>query len=118
MSKRCPACGRLFRPHPQAPHQSYCSAPECQRERRRLGQMKKRGEYLNYRENVSDRNRIWSLKNPECSKRYRENHTDYVERNRSLQQIRNLMRQAVIANEDAWIVEITFISNSCNDSGA
>lgn len=146
MSKRCKACGRLFRALPQVPNQIYCSAPECQRERRRLWQLKKRGEDLNYRESVSDHNKIWTTKNPDYSKRYRESHPDYAERNRSLQQNRNRrQREAVIAkedasiafysfqsgryrlvlvtadgiaNEDEWIVEITVISSNCVDSGA
>jgi len=101
MSKRCKACGRVFRPHPQVQDQTYCAAPECQRERRRLWQLKKRSEDLHYRESVSDHNKIWTAKHPEYSKRYRESHPDYAERNRSLQQNRNRrQREAVIANED------------------
>jgi hypothetical protein len=33
--RRCAACGRAFRPRSQVPQQRYCSAPACQRERRR-----------------------------------------------------------------------------------
>jgi hypothetical protein len=146
MSKRCKACGQLFQPHPQVPSQTYCSAPECQRERRRLWQQKKRREDPHYRENGSDYSKVWSAGNTGYWKRYRETHPDYADRNRSLQQNRNqLLRQAEIAkvdastviipfqsgryrlvhiaadgiaNEDVWIVEITVISVSCEDSGA
>jgi hypothetical protein len=34
-NKLCVACDQPFQPRPQVPHQSYCSAPDCQRERRR-----------------------------------------------------------------------------------
>jgi hypothetical protein len=31
----CASCGREFTVRPQSPKQTYCSAPECQHERRR-----------------------------------------------------------------------------------
>lgn len=140
MSKRCKACGRLFHPHPQVPHQSYCSARECQRERRRRGQQQKRQEDPHYRENDSDHHKVWAAANPGYWKHYRQTHPDYAGRNRSLQQDRNRRQPAAgianedvstpvfplasgryriipvtpegIANEDEWIVEITVISRS------
>jgi hypothetical protein len=43
MTKRkCLACGEYFKPWPQTPDQSYCSKPECQRERRRRTKQKER----------------------------------------------------------------------------
>jgi hypothetical protein len=146
MPKRCKACGRLFRPHPQVPDQAYCSAPECQRERRRRWQQQKRQDDPHYRQNDSDHHKAWAAANAGYWKRYRETHPDYADRNRSLQQGRNpRLAEAGIANEDAsitvspfqsgryriipvtpegiangdeWIVEITAISGSCDDSGA
>lgn len=41
--KKCLACGEYFKPWPQTPDQSYCSKPECQRERRRRTKQKERG---------------------------------------------------------------------------
>lgn len=144
MSKHCKACGRLFRPHPQVPDQTYCSAPECQRERRRRWQQHKRLEDQQYRENDADHHKAWAAANAGYWKRYRDSHPDYADRNRSLQQDRNrrqaeagianedastpvssfqsgryrlvLVTAAGIANEDAWIVEITVISSVCDDS--
>jgi len=141
MSKRCIACGEDFRPHPQVPLQTYCSAPECQRERRRRSQKKKRREDPDYRENDSRYNKDRAVLNPDYWKRYRENHPDYADRNRQMQQNRNqkqrdakiakvdvsLMIFALpsgryrltpvtadkIANEDSWIVEITALSAPC-----
>lgn len=145
MSKRCKACGRLFRPHPRVPDQTYCSDPECQRERRRRWQQQKRQEDPHYRENDADHHKAWAATNPGYWKRYRDSHPDYADRNRSLQQDRNrrqaetgianedastpvlpfqsgryrlvLVAAAGIANEDEWIVEITVISSACDDSG-
>ena len=141
MSKRCIACGEDFRPHPQVPLQTYCSAPECQRERRRRSQKKKRREDPDYRENDSRYNKRWADQNPDYWKQYRENHPDYVDRNRQLQQTRNQKQRKAriakedvskppstflsgryrltlasadeIANEDSWIVEITALSGPC-----
>jgi hypothetical protein len=145
MSKHCKACGRVFRPHPQVPDQTYCSAPECQRERRRRWQQQKRREDPHYRENDADHHKAWAAANASYWKRYREMHPDYTDRNRSLQQDRNrrqaeagianedastvvspfqsgryrlvLVTAAGIANEDVWIVEITVISSVYDNSG-
>ena len=141
MSKRCVACGEDFRPHPQVPMQTYCSTPECQRERRRRAQQEKRRDDPNYLGNDSDYNKYWATKNPDYWKRYRENHPDYADRNRQMQQNRNQKQRNAkiakvdvsamtfslpsgryrlipvtvdgIANEDAWIVEITALSGPC-----
>ena len=141
MSKRCVACGEDFRPHPQVPMQTYCSTPECQRERRRCSQQKKRREDPDYRENDSRYNKDWAVQNPDYWKRYRESHPDYADRNRQMQQNRNQKQRDTkiamvdvsalnfslpsgryrltpvtadeIANEDSWIVEITALSAPC-----
>jgi len=144
MSKLCKACGEYFRPHLQVPLQAYCSAPECQRERRRLAQQKKRRDDLDYPGNDSDYNKYWAAKNPDYWKRYRDSHPDYADRNRQLQQSRNQKQRDAkiakvdvsapnfslpsgryrltpvtsdeIANEDSWIVEITALSAPCGFS--
>ena len=108
MTKRCKACGRKFRPHPQVPDQNYCSALECQRERRRRSQQKKRLSDQDYRQNDSDHSKRWSDSHPGYWKQYRAEHAGYVERNRHQQQTRNRRQRAtVIANED---VSATFFS--------
>lgn len=50
-SKRCAACGQAFRPRPQVSQQCYCSAPACQRERRRRWQQAKRQSHPDYHDN-------------------------------------------------------------------
>jgi hypothetical protein len=142
--KRCAACNQSFRQHPQVRNQSYCSAPECQRERRRRSQQKKRRDDPDYRDNDSRNNKDWAAKSPDYWKRYREDHPDYADRNRRLQQIRNQKQREAkiakvdesgllsslpsgryrltpittegIASEDSWIVEISVLSATCDDS--
>lgn len=136
--KICKSCGRQFRPHPQTPHQEFCSADECQRERRRRTQQRRRRKDADYRENDSRNHKDWLAKNPGYWKQYRNDHPAYVERNRKLQKNRNKRLQiagianvdasrplsglpsgrylltpyheSLIANVDSWIVEITVLS--------
>ena len=138
----CAACGKEFEPRPQILNQAYCSAPECQRERHRIWQKKKRQADPKYRQDDADCNRDWASDHPSYWQKYRTDHPDYTERNRKLQRERNLKtKRAPIANEnasirdislqsgrywlvpidsdgiakvDAWIVEITVISTGCN----
>ena len=142
-ARRCAACGRRFRPRPQIPRQCYCSAPECQRERRRRWQQVKRHDDPDYLGNDSDYYNDWAAKNPDYWKRYRASHPDYADHNRQMQQIRNQKRREAkiakvdasgllsslssgryrltsisadgIAKEDAWIVEITVLSETYSD---
>ncbi len=72
-SRRCSACGKAFRPHPQVPQQRYCTTPACQRER-----------------------------NPDYWREYRRTHPQYSERNRMQQGKRNdRRRERLIAKMDA-----------------
>ena len=99
--KTCDACGRTFTPRPQTPHQTYCTHPECQRERRRRWQQQKRQGDSDYRDNDIRNSRTWASENPQYWKQYRDENPDYVGRNRNLQQQRNQkQRSALIANED------------------
>lgn len=97
----CKACGGKFRARPQVPHQAYCSASECQRERRRRWQQEKRRTDPDYRDNDARNSKEWAAEKPDYWKQYRLTHPDYADRNRGLQQDRNRkQREAVIANED------------------
>lgn len=89
MSKRCKACGKNFQQHPQVTNQTYCSEPECQRERRRRWRQEKRRTDPDYRENQSRINKDWLANNPEYWSQYRDANPSYVERNRTQQQRRN-----------------------------
>lgn len=83
--KRCLACDLLFKPRPQVPHQSYCSAPSCQRERRRQWQRHKLQTDPDYQDNQARAQQAWSQRNPDYSRQYRDSHPEYVERNRNRQ---------------------------------
>jgi hypothetical protein len=87
-SKRCVVCHQSFQPYPQVPNQSYCSARECQRERRRRWQRDKLQTDSDYRDNQSRAQRAWMDRNPDYWREYREAHPDYVERNRDQQRVR------------------------------
>lgn len=140
-NKQCVTCGEPFQPRPQVPHQSYCSAPDCQRERRRQWQRLKLQVDPDYQDNQSRAQQAWSQRNPNYWREYREVHPQYVERNRALQHGRNvkavgtpiakmdvsipqiplpsgiyrlsLVADAGIAKMDAWTVEITVHACEC-----
>jgi hypothetical protein len=50
-NKQCPACGQQFLPRPQTPHQTYCSAPGCQRQRKKQWQRHKLQNDPDYQDN-------------------------------------------------------------------
>lgn len=101
MEKRCAACGQAFEPNPRIRQQAYCPNPICQRERRRHWQQQKRRDDADYRDNDARASKAWGIENPEYWKQYRDENPAYAERNRTLQQQRNLrLRASVIANED------------------
>lgn len=129
-TRRCLACGQYFKPWPQTPDQSYCSEPECQRERRRRAKQKER---LANSKAADFQKQNGAARNPGYWKAYRANNPDYVERNRRQQKQRNRRlprmvetsengtlppgRYSItrldgdgIANGDAWIVEIRVLS--------
>ena len=136
-SVRCAACGKIFRSRHQVPLQSYCSAPACQRERRRLWQQTKRQSDPDYQDNQTRAQRVWASRNPDYWREYRRTHPQYSERNRTQQRERNDRRRersiakmdvstpifpmpsgiylisqaspAGIAKMDVWTVQITLL---------
>jgi hypothetical protein len=110
--RRCRCCGRVFRPRPQNPTQTYCSQPACQRARKRAWQRRKRAEDPDYRANERAAQHRWADAHPRYWQQWREEHPEYVERNRAAQRERNAHRRAgeplatsVIAKGDAWTIE-------------
>lgn len=140
-SKLCVACNQPFQTRPQVPQQSYCSAPDCQRERRRQWQRLKLQTDPDYQDNQFRAQQAWSQRNPNYWREYREVHPQYVERNRALQHERNaktvvgsiakmdaskpgiplpsgiyrlsLVADAEIAKMDVWTVEIIVHACEC-----
>lgn len=104
--KRCVACGTYFQTRPHVPHQTYCSASVCQRERRQAWQRYKLQSDPDHRDNKSRAQQSWAQKNPDYWRNYRKSHPQYVERNRSMQRERNATRERdTIAKKDASIAE-------------
>ncbi len=100
--KRCLACGDPFPLRTQSPDQSYCSAPECQRQRRKLWQRKNRQTDDDYRQNQARAQRKWLDSQPDYWQRYRAEHPDYTQRNREQQRVRSgAQRVSMIAKVDA-----------------
>jgi hypothetical protein len=101
-SRRCAACGQLFRPRRQIPEQRYCTKAACQRERRRRWQQAKRASDADYRDNEKRAERTWRKRHPDYWREYRRTHPQYTERNRTQQQRRDrTRRERRLANVDA-----------------
>ena len=119
--KRCTACGDGFSPCRHVPDQRYCSKPACQRERRRRWQRDKLQQ--DHRANQAAAQRRWRARHPDYWRNYRQRHSDYTARNREQQRERNQRRgrggtrplPAPIANMDAYLVKIQFISETYSD---
>jgi hypothetical protein len=114
-TKRCAACRITFKPHPQIPNQAFCSAPDCQRERRRRWQRDKIASDPDHRANQARAQKAWSQRNRDYWSAYRETHPNYEESNRQKQRDRNAARLrkamvAVIANTDVPTKETSFPS--------
>jgi hypothetical protein len=62
--RQCQACQAPFRPRPQIADQRFCSAPACQRERRRRWQATKRQNDPDYRENQKRVQKAWAERHP------------------------------------------------------
>ncbi len=140
--RQCQACQAPFRPRPQIADQCFCSAPACQRERRRLWQVTKRHNDPDYRENQKRVQQAWAERPPDYWRNYRREHPEYTERNRAQQRQRAQDQAAAgqmakrnaskaemplpsgtyrlspgvdasLAKSDAWMVEITVITAAC-----
>ncbi len=105
--KRCAHCGRLYHPSPRVKKQRYCSADECQRERRNRAQRERRKWDKDHRGNDRDSRKRWAEKNPDYWKEYRKNRPKYTEKNRVRQRRRNQQRKkqlpVVVENQPAIV---------------
>ena len=108
--RRCSACHKHFHPCPQSPGQEFCSAAECQRERKRRWQKVRRAADSDYRDNDVQANRQWRSRHPGYWRAYRRKHPQVVIRNREKQRERDRARRLKppqppptphLANEDA-----------------
>ena len=133
----CAHCGHPFEPRPQVPDQTYCSAPDCQRARKRQWQQAKLQSDPDYRINQRAAQQAWSQRNQDYWRNYRDDRPEYVQRNREQQRLRDangadvdLAKMDVCAlptglyritrhpafpreNGDSWVVEITPVCLTC-----
>ena len=107
---RCGACRKLFHPRPQSPGQKFCSAAQCQRERKRRWQQVRRAADPDYRDNDVQANRQWRRRHPGYWRAYRRKHPQSLIANRDRQRQRDRARGREaprappggdLANEDA-----------------
>ena len=141
MTRHCACCGEPFLPRPQVPDQAYCSAPDCQRARKRQWQRAKLQSDPDYRINQRAAQQAWSQRNADYWRNYRDARPDHAQRNRERQRSRDARardraREADLAkmdvcilptglyritqhpafprqNGDAWVVEITPVAVTC-----
>ncbi len=68
----CASCAQVFAVRSQSPKQTYCSAPECQRERRRRWNKGKLKTDPDYRANQLAAQRAWHARHPDYWQTYRQ----------------------------------------------
>ncbi len=73
--KICPCCGQTFQPHHKVPNQTYCSSPDCQRERRQVWDRKKQQSDPEYRDNKNRVQRAWTERNSDYWRKYRKSNS-------------------------------------------
>ncbi len=74
---RCAHCNDPFTPAPQVPKQTYCSNPNCQKERRKQWQKNRLQSDPDYRANQSRAQKAWTEKNPDYWRELRQSGPDY-----------------------------------------
>jgi hypothetical protein len=104
-ARRCVACGSLFCPLSHVPNQRFCSAPNCQRERRRRWQRQHMRADADYRENQDRAQANWRARHPDYWRQYRATHPAYCKKNSVMQRTRNERRRLpAVANMDASLI--------------
>ena len=89
----CLYCHKPFKPSPFHQKQSVCLSPECQRRRRSDYHRNKIALDSDYRQVCADSRKKWRENNPGYQHRYRSEHKEYCQQNRTKQQERNQKRK-------------------------
>jgi len=84
----CKRCNVVFTKK-RNPSQEYCSAHDCQRERKNKWRREKMSADSDYKNNQQLANKRWQVKNPDYWRQYRAAHPDYVQSNRDAQYVRD-----------------------------
>ena len=85
-------CRCLFLPNPRVKNHRYCRKEDCQRARKRHWQRQKMKDDHKYQEDQQDSQQCWMEQNPDYWRNYRNQHPEYVKRNRFLQKDRDQKR--------------------------
>lgn len=98
--KRCESCYKWFDPNPRSPHQRYCLAPACQKNRKIAA---KKRWWLNnpdYGKARQVKIRTWAKGYPDYWRNYRQEHPDYAKKERH--RMRSARKKAKsVAKQDA-----------------
>ena len=94
MRRKCCSCRKMFTVCAHVPDQQYCSERICQNQRRQKWRKQKKASDKDYKANQYDAQKRWCRKNQDYWRRYRDEHPEYVKRNRQLQRVRNGRRSA------------------------
>ncbi|GAB6058975.1 hypothetical protein [Desulfonatronum parangueonense] len=108
--RSCRECRRLFTPSPRRPDQRYCSREQCQKARKRDWQRERLKTNEKYRANQQASQQAWQAKNPGYWAKYRQEHPEYVQRNREKQRERGARLR--IAKMDVLGLERSFESGT------
>jgi len=84
-----PIADVFFSPNPRVKNQRYCDKEECQRVKKRRWQRQKLKDDPQYRKDQKESQQCWTEQNQDYWKRYRNQHPEYVVRNRLLQKERD-----------------------------
>jgi len=120
--KNCACCGQPFLSDPRVKNQTFCSAPDCQKERRKKWRQTKMLTDKDYRVNKSDIQRSWLDRNPDYWRNYRSRVNSKPKAASpefrpeppisGIYRIR-FMTNTDSAKSDAWIAEISPVCTSC-----
>lgn len=104
----CAGCGQTFKQRPQAPKQTFCSAPACQRTRKRQWQQRKLQTDPDYRGNQRQAQRAWHESHPDYWRQYRDRHPQYAQRRPDPQRAGTFSNTDGV-KMDAWIAPLMLV---------
>ena len=107
----------MFAVYAHIPDQQYCSERKCQNKRRQKWRKQKIASDKDYKANQCDAQKRWCRKNQDYWQRYRDEHPDYVKRNRQLQRVRNARRSTDTRCRDPIAKRYALTEKKVNISG-
>lgn len=117
--KRCPYCGRLFRPDRRARVQKCCGRAACQRTRKRQNLKRWRVLHPDHSTRYEGKQRAWAKAYPDYWQRYRAANPEYAVRD-NLRRVRSRRRAKLSANETGIrriVVEKLHAMDRCGGPG-